>query len=235
MISIEAYLADIGRFNRKLRTSSKKHSLLETAKLAYAMIYLFLLTFLIIPLTFYGYLISIIAICVDYLFISKEKQYQQYHNKQMLESIFQRPYVLVQHPTQYPSPVILGYPSDIVLDGRSSMAHMNRMAIDTQAMNRIIQNNGYYIMIFATFLLCIYFKYMSINIRNHQLRNFICHNNETLKDLELYLLNHLRLFQLLIDGDVESNPGPIDNNRETPKGKAGRPKKKLASGVSLRS
>ena len=30
-------------------------------------------------------------------------------------------------------------------------------------------------------------------------------------NLELYNLNHLKLSQLLIDGDVESNPGPVDN------------------------
>ena len=42
-------------------------------------------------------------------------------------------------------------------------------------------------------------------------------------NLELYSLNHLKLIQLLIDGDVESNPGPV-NYTETPKGK-GRPKK----------
>ena len=131
------------------------------------------------------WIFDIIAICVDFFFIRKEKQYLQDHNKRMMEVIFQRPSVLAQHSTQYPSPAILGYSSDIVLDGRSSMAHMSRMTIDAQAINRIIQNYGYYIMIFATFLLCIYFNYMSISIRNHQLRNFICHNNETVKDLEL--------------------------------------------------
>ena len=45
----------------------------------------------------------------------------------------------------------------------------------------------------------------------------------TTSNLELYNLCHLKLAQLLIDGDIESNPGPV-NYTETPKGK-GRPKK----------
>ena len=44
-------------------------------------------------------------------------------------------------------------------------------------------------------------------------------------NLEQYHLNHLKLLQLLLDGDVESNPGPVDNYVETPKRRLGRPKK----------
>ena len=46
---------------------------------------------------------------------------------------------------------------------------------------------------------------------------------------EMYHLNHLKLAQLLIDGDVESNPGPVNDNCETPKGRGGRPKKTKAA------
>ena len=45
------------------------------------------------------------------------------------------------------------------------------------------------------------------------------HVNATTSNLELYSLCHLKLSQLLLDGDVESNPGPVNNNIETPKGR----------------
>lgn len=57
-------------------------------------------------------------------------------------------------------------------------------------------------------------------------------NEYTAKDLEfciatielVYDVSFLKILQLVIDGDVESNPGPDTNNVETPRGK-GRPKK----------
>ena len=49
------------------------------------------------------------------------------------------------------------------------------------------------------------------------------HINYTTNYLERYSLNHLKPVQLLIDGVVESNPGPV-NCTKTPKGK-NRPKK----------
>ena len=54
--------------------------------------------------------------------------------------------------------------------------------------------------------------------------NSATHLDSSKLDLELYSLNHLKLTQLLIDGDVEANPGPV-NHTETPKGNRGRPKK----------
>ena len=47
-------------------------------------------------------------------------------------------------------------------------------------------------------------------------------------DLEIYDVSFLNVSQLLVDGDVESNPGPTDNVDKTPKGKGrrkGTPKK----------
>jgi hypothetical protein len=44
-----------------------------------------------------------------------------------------------------------------------------------------------------------------------------------LHDLESYNVSFLKLSQLLLAGDVESNPGPV-NYTETPK-RTGRPKK----------
>ena len=50
------------------------------------------------------------------------------------------------------------------------------------------------------------------------------YNKTTISDIDSYNVSFLKLAQLLIDGDVESNPGPVTNIVETPKGK-GRPKK----------
>ena len=50
-------------------------------------------------------------------------------------------------------------------------------------------------------------------------------SNCLFKNLELYDLSFLKLDQLIIDGDVECNPGPVNNNVQTPKTK-GRPRKK---------
>ena len=54
--------------------------------------------------------------------------------------------------------------------------------------------------------------------------NYAEHIYSSVANLELYSLSHLKLSQLLVDGDVESNPGPVNNNSLTPKGR-GRPKK----------
>ena len=46
-----------------------------------------------------------------------------------------------------------------------------------------------------------------------------------LKNLELYNLSFLKLTQLIVDGDVESNPGPVTNHVDNTPTK-GRPKRK---------
>ena len=51
--------------------------------------------------------------------------------------------------------------------------------------------------------------------------NVIDHRDNTLNDLELYNLAFLKLAQLLVDGDVESDPGPVT------KGRGGRKAKKI--------
>ena len=47
------------------------------------------------------------------------------------------------------------------------------------------------------------------------------HIHATIVNLQLYSVSHLKLAQLLLDGDVESNPGPVTNTPIS----AGRPKK----------
>ena len=71
---------------------------------------------------------------------------------------------------------------------------------------------------------CICFYFVSI-IDNHSSKSFTNGFNKTaISDIDSYSVSFLKLGQLLIDGDVESNPGPVTNNTETPKGR-GRPKK----------
>ena len=52
---------------------------------------------------------------------------------------------------------------------------------------------------------------------------FDCYD-KILEVVESYDASFLKVLKLLIDGDVESNPGPVSTNVETPKGR-GRPKK----------
>ena len=44
-------------------------------------------------------------------------------------------------------------------------------------------------------------------------------NTTVLHDLELYNVSFLKVSQLLVDGGIESNPGPVTNNVSTPKGR----------------
>ena len=49
------------------------------------------------------------------------------------------------------------------------------------------------------------------------------HHEEIMEQIECYDVSFIELLLLLLDGDIESNPGPVQNNVKTP-GK-GRPKK----------
>ena len=100
--------------------------------------------------------------------------------------------------------------------------------IDSEMIYNIIVNICFYILLFACISFWLYVSctiFMNKSIINSHFKNYIGQKNKTQNNLELYLLNHLKLAQLLIDGDVESNPGPVTNNVETPKSKGGRPKK----------
>ena len=99
--------------------------------------------------------------------------------------------------------------------------------IDSEMIYNIIVKICSYILILACISFWLYVSYtvfMNKSVINSHFNNYIGHENNTQNNLELYLLNHLKLAQLLIDGDVESNPGPVTNNIETPK-RVGRPKK----------
>ena len=99
--------------------------------------------------------------------------------------------------------------------------------IDSEMIYNIIVKICSYILILACISFWLYVSYtvfMNKSVINSHFNNYIGHENNTQNNLELYLLNHLKLAQLLIDGDVESNPGPVTNNIETPK-RVGRPMK----------
>ena len=64
--------------------------------------------------------------------------------------------------------------------------------------------------------------YIGIDVIS-RMKNAKC-NSTVLHDSGSYNTSFLKLSQLLLAGDVESNPGPVTNNTETPKGR-GRPKK----------
>ena len=58
-------------------------------------------------------------------------------------------------------------------------------------------------------------------------------SNNMLKNLELYNLSFLKLTQLIVDGDVESNPGPVTNRVDNTPTK-GRPTKKRFRGTPIK-
>ena len=92
-------------------------------------------------------------------------------------------------------------------------------------------NPGYHVVLIALIpLLSLRFMYdfMKVNNNIRQYGNAMIHPNHTRNYLELYSLHHLKP----VDGDIESNPGPVDNNRETPKGR-GRPKKGCAKKLNF--
>ena len=93
-----------------------------------------------------------------------------------------------------------------------------------------------HVVFFASVALFLRVSYHALAIDNGNCRfkSFAAHENNTANNgLELYLLSHLKLAQLLVDGDVESNPGPVGNDVGTPKGRGrGRGSKKRVFGNS---
>ena len=54
--------------------------------------------------------------------------------------------------------------------------------------------------------------YNVVKINSVHLQQHIDYQKNTLdSNPEMYHLSHLKFAQLLIDGDIESNPGPVDN------------------------
>merc|ERR1712116_126302 len=101
-------------------------------------------------------------------------------------------------------------------------------SIDSKKIRKLLINITSYVKQFLRicfwFFLC--FNVLELN-NSFQAKNKTLGNGENVLNSqeESYSVSFLKLSQLLLAGDVESNPGPV-NYTETPKGK-GRPKKKF--------
>ena len=246
MVSIEAYRAAIGRFNGKAKKSSKFQTIPPTE----ITMFLFLMTLLLViiyglSIAFifsglfmnlmmtYGYILTIICFSTDLLAISFQKM-------AITERVFRK--------TSLPSGVkvhtlIRGrYLDTFVLDGRDgksdpetderdteidvklcSTENNSIKSIDSGKIYKMFVNAVHNTILFGIMLLTVNLIF-HVSKNGNRLGNYSNHATNTTSCLERYCLNHLKLGQLLIDGDVESNPGPVNNNVETSKGK-GRPKK----------
>ena len=244
MISIEAYRASIGRFSGKAKylSQAKACQSLKGIDPALLLFLVMLLEVLLYGLTFmtmivcfsyitallmlivaYGYSLWIVKCCSELLSLTVQKVVK---NTELMGDP-SRPDGIKVHPL-----IPCSYLDNIVphgscrfldasaLDGRdvetqksNEMKLRKLLTIVTKCMITLCNA------IICTMSICIIIELSTrVNIDEHiqAAIDFML--------LELYSLNHLKLAQLLMDGDVESNPGPVTNNCETPKGR-GRPKK----------
>ena len=244
MISIEAHRASIGRFSGKAKYLSPTKScqnlkgidpalLLFLAMLLEVLLYGLIFMTMIICFSYiaallmltvaYGYSFWILKSCSELLSLTLQKVVK---NAEVMRDP-SRPEGIKVHPL-----IPCSYLDNIVLHG--SCKFLDASALDgrdeeTQHtnLNELKQRKLLTIVTKGIIMLCnAIICTMSINIiiELSTRANIVEHIHVAIDNLEFYSLSHLKLAQLLIDGDVESNPGPVTSNCETPKGR-GRPKK----------
>ena len=185
----------------------------------------------------YAYCLTFVCIAMDLISLGFEKMAHG-------SKVFRKP-SLPNGIKAHQALVYCRYLDTFVLDGRdwktgtesmlfeSNIAYRNRKMYHTaltiytytrKLLSKVI-NPGCYIVILGLMLFSFKFMhdFIKVNRKGSQYGNVMSHINHTTNYFEQYSLHHLKLLQLLVDGDVESNPGPV-NYTETPKGK-GRPKK----------
>ena len=253
MISNEAYRSAIGRFYGKMKKTDKPKTSLpsELTSSLFQMVVLLVLYGLMIAFSCtecfvyfimlfilfmaYGYCLTIFGITMDLVAVSFQKM-------TIREKMFRKP--SLPNGIKAHQPLIhWRYLDTFVLDGRDGKPGIE-MILNIDMKNTKIYhsahtvygfsrklfskliNPGYRVVLIALISLSLSFMYDFIKTNNtsRQFGNLKIHPNHTRNYLELYSVHHIKLILLLVDGDIESNPGPVDNNRETPKGR-GRPKK----------
>ena len=222
MISIEAYRSAIGRFYGKAKKIDKPKACLssELARFLFKLFLLMILflafayseffvyvTMVLVLLMAYGYCLTTCCITMD-----------------LLASSFQK--AAVREKMFMTSPL----QSSIV----NSAVETNGYNFDSRKIYNLTIKTGYFVLslgviLFSCKVMC---ELLNMNKTDVHYDNIVNHVNNALDYLQMYSLHHLKLIQLLIDGDVESNPGPVTNNCVTPKGR-GRPKK-VAKGFGKR-
>ena len=243
MISIEAHRAAIGRFSGKAKSLSLPGTL-EKNQFIDVVFFIFLVKLWLI--TLYGLVLTIVHQYFYYItffvMVTLIYCYSMWIFKQTSDILcttvekMTRINELMRAPS--PSKAIkdspltpCNYLDTYVLDGRSK--HLDTCVLDDgywsgttiriDCTKLIISiKNCIQVCLNYTCIVFICTSCMYIGIHTLcRMINAFC----GLHDLESYSVSFLKRSQLLIAGDVESNPGPVDNNMVTPKSKGGRPKK----------
>ena len=229
MISIEAYRATVGRFRGKSTKSNKMNANQSTE----VPMFLFVMTLMLllfygivilcaifffyymVPLilvAMYGYTLSIFCVSTDLLGITVIKMGKR-------DELMRKP--SPSKGIKDHSLIPYNYLNTYVFDGRcsygkgaegKSQLNLNRPKIRKLffTLTKCIQKFSCFL---CNFIICT--SCVNIALAIHSKMNNVQHINALTVSLELYSLCHLKLAQLLVDGDIEANPGPVDNNVDT--------------------
>ena len=250
MISIEAHRAAIGRFSRKAMSFSLISSAMKKTECPDILLFMYLVTlwlmtlytlvltamyeyyhyiiFFVMVASMYSYSLWIVKRTCDIFCATVEKMARR--NDLMRASIPSKGIKVF--------PLIpCNYLDTYVFDGRCK--NLDTSVLDDGCCSikidcpkfMISVTNGVQICLSYTcsiiiFSSCIYIAFDILSRINDAYIG--------LHDLESYSVSFLKLSQLLLAGDVESNPGPGTNNSETPKGR-GRPKKGTKTCTNLKN
>ena len=241
MIAIEAYRAAIGRFSKKAKSYSLCSALKKNRGID-VMLFMFLVTLWLTTLyglvltamfEYYHYLLFLIVLTIMYSYSMWILKNTSDMLCTTLENMTKRN-DLMRAPSPSKgikdSPLTpCNYLDTFVIDGR--FEYLDTYVLDdgywsgptvkidyTKLMIEFATCLQVSLSYTSNIIICSSCMYIGIDIMSR-----INNAYSGLHYLESYSVSFLKLSQLLLAGDVESNPGPV-NYTETPKGK-GRPKK----------
>ena len=241
MISIEAYRAAIGRFSRKANCSSLFSTSMRD-QCVDAVHFIFLVTLWLLVLyglvlttmyEYFHYMISFLIVVSIYSYsfwlIKESSDILSTSVEKMAKRCELMKAPIPSSGTKVSTLVPCNYLDTFLVDGRCK--YLDASVLD-DGYWECLPNRPKFNKLMNSLRnsLCKIFSYNTLNVVI--LSSCICIGNDILSrmnvtcglhDLESYSVSFLKLSQLLLAGDVESNPGPV-NYTETPK-RSGRPKK----------
>ena len=244
MRSIEAHRAAIGRFSRKAKSYSLS-SALKKNEVVDVICFIFLVTlwlttlYTLVLTTMHQYLHYI----TFFLMVTLMYSYSLWILRKTSDRLCLTVEIMARNELmRAPSPSLgikdfpltpCNYLDTFVVDGRFKYLDTSvlddgnwepqKITIDSTKLMIYVKNYVQLSLIYTcNIIICSSSVYIGIDILS-RMNNSYC----GLHDLESYSVSFLKLSQLLLAGDVESNPGPVNNNDETPK-RRGRPQKKGA-------
>ena len=247
MISIEAHRASIGRFSRKVKYSSSLSSTLKKNEFVDVALFILLLTILLVAL--YGLVLITLYKCYPFIdvILMVVSIYSSLfcmirNTSDILSTTFEkmaRQNELMRAPM--PSKEIKDFPlipcsylNTFVMDGRCK--YLDTSVLDDGYWEGLHNRPEYRKLILSLkkrlevslCLICTIIIFSSCVCISMDILSRM-KNSYGLHDLELYSVSFLKLSQLLLAGDIESNPGPVNHTKTT---KGGRPKKGKKHSIS---